>query len=96
VNVLNQAGDTRPVITQTLGDAWGLHLYDFNIDLGNLVTLVHDEAAVYSRHSFTADIGPGRPYNEEIPNLPAPDRRGDPGWFSSPALVRGPSHFADG
>ena len=30
--------------------AWGLHLDDFNIDLGNLVTLVHDEAAVYSRH----------------------------------------------
>jgi pimeloyl-ACP methyl ester carboxylesterase len=50
VNVRTQAGDTRSVITQTLGDAWGLHLYDFNIDLGNLVTLVHNEAAGYSRH----------------------------------------------
>jgi hypothetical protein len=49
VNILKHAGDTRPVITQTLGDAWGLHLDDFNIDLGNLVTLVHNEAAVYSR-----------------------------------------------
>ena len=50
MNSFKQAGDTRPVITQTLGDAWGLHLDDFNIDLGNLLTLVHDEAAVYSRH----------------------------------------------
>jgi hypothetical protein len=50
VDIHKQAGDTRPVITQTLGDAWGLHLDDFNIDLGNLVTLVHDETAVYSRH----------------------------------------------
>jgi hypothetical protein len=49
VNVRKQAGDTRPVITQTLGDAWGLHLSDFNIDLGNLVTLVHNEAAGYSQ-----------------------------------------------
>ena len=36
VNVRRQAGDTRPVITQTLGDAWGLHLYDFNIDLARI------------------------------------------------------------
>jgi hypothetical protein len=47
VNRLKQADNSRPVVTQTLGDAWGLHLYDYNIDLGSLVTLVHEEAAVY-------------------------------------------------
>jgi hypothetical protein len=40
-------GDARPTVAQTLGPTWGLHLYDFNIALGNLVSLVGHEAAAY-------------------------------------------------
>jgi pimeloyl-ACP methyl ester carboxylesterase len=42
-------GDPRPVVQQTIGPTWGLHLVDVNIALGNLVTLVGDEAASYAR-----------------------------------------------
>jgi hypothetical protein len=41
------SGDRRPVVTQTLGPTWGLHLFDFNVALGNLVALVQHEAAAY-------------------------------------------------
>ncbi|HEX4778186.1 MAG TPA: DUF3089 domain-containing protein [Acidimicrobiia bacterium] len=41
--------DTRPVVTQTLGPTWGLHLVDVNIALGNLVGLARSEAAAYHR-----------------------------------------------
>jgi hypothetical protein len=39
--------DTRPVVTQTLGPTWGLHLVDVNIALGNLVGLARSEAAAF-------------------------------------------------
>jgi pimeloyl-ACP methyl ester carboxylesterase len=41
-------GDTRPVVKQTIGPTWGLHLVDVNIALGNLVSLVGDEARAYT------------------------------------------------
>jgi hypothetical protein len=40
-------GDIRPSVSQTLGPTWGLHLEDVNLALGNLVTLVRDQAAAY-------------------------------------------------
>jgi hypothetical protein len=40
-------GETRPVVSQTLGPTWGLHLYDVNLALGDLVELVRHEAAVH-------------------------------------------------
>jgi hypothetical protein len=43
------AGDHRPRVAQVLGPTWGLHLDDVNLALGNLVTLVHHQAAAY-RH----------------------------------------------
>jgi hypothetical protein len=42
-------GDTRPIVKQTIGPTWGLHLVDVNITLGNLVTLVGDESRAYGR-----------------------------------------------
>jgi hypothetical protein len=42
-------GDKRPRVKETLGPTWGLHLEDVNLALGNLVQLVRDEAAAYSR-----------------------------------------------
>jgi Protein of unknown function (DUF3089) len=39
--------DLRPVVKQTLGPTWGLHIYDFNIALGNLVDLVAHQSAAY-------------------------------------------------
>ncbi len=42
-------GDHRPVVRQVLGPAWGLHLDDINLALGNLVALVHDQAGAYTR-----------------------------------------------
>jgi hypothetical protein len=40
-------GDPRKIVGQTLGPTWGLHLVDVNIALGNLVSLIHSEAAAY-------------------------------------------------
>jgi Protein of unknown function (DUF3089) len=47
VTPLNTPGDTRPVVTQTLGPTWGLHLYDVNIALGDLVDLVKTQAQAF-------------------------------------------------
>jgi len=41
-------GDTRPSVSQTLGPTWGLHLDDINLAVGNLVSLVQDQAAAYT------------------------------------------------
>jgi hypothetical protein len=42
------AGDQRPVQQQSIGAAWGLHLYDVSIALGNLVDLVSQQSAAFS------------------------------------------------
>jgi hypothetical protein len=49
VDDIAKPGDTRPVVTETLGPTWGLHLVDVNISLGNLVPLVEREAQAYAR-----------------------------------------------
>ena len=36
--------DTRPLLPKQLGAAWGLHLVDVNIALGNLVNIVRAES----------------------------------------------------
>ncbi len=48
VNVNHTAGDPRPVVTQSIGPTWGLHVDDANITQGNLVALVKKEAARYN------------------------------------------------
>jgi len=48
VDTTNIPGDERPVVSQTLGPTWGLHLYDVNLALGDLVDLVRQQAAAYS------------------------------------------------
>ena len=45
VDTTNIAGDQRAVVNQALGLAWGLHLYDVSLALGNLVDLVRQQAA---------------------------------------------------
>jgi hypothetical protein len=47
VNTVKSAGDTRPVVTASLGPTWGYHLYDVNLALGNLVT---DVSALEAAH----------------------------------------------
>jgi hypothetical protein len=42
-----EAGDTRPLVKASLGPAWGLHVYDVNLALGNLVADVAREEASY-------------------------------------------------
>ena len=42
-------GDHNPALRQFDGPQWGLHVYDVNLALGNLVSLVHTEAAAYRR-----------------------------------------------
>jgi hypothetical protein len=42
-------GDTRPVVSETLGPVWGLHLFDVNLALGNLVDDLHHQAMAYIR-----------------------------------------------
>jgi hypothetical protein len=40
-------GDSRPTVTASLGPAWGYHLDDVNLALGNLVRDVSSEEAAY-------------------------------------------------
>jgi hypothetical protein len=44
-------GDTRPVVQASLGPAWGLHVYDVNLALGNLVS---DVATLEGAYRSTA------------------------------------------
>jgi Protein of unknown function (DUF3089) len=43
------SGDPRPMLRDALGPTWGLHLYDGNIALGNLVAIVKAQAAAYEQ-----------------------------------------------
>ena len=40
-------GDPRPTVADSLGPAWGYHLQDVNLALGNLVADVASEEAAY-------------------------------------------------
>ena len=42
-------GDPRPLVTERMGPGWGLHLYDVNLALGNLVEVVRGQAKAYAR-----------------------------------------------
>ena len=48
VDTTDIAGDQRQVVYQTLGPTFGLHLFDVNLALGNLVDLVRQQAAAFS------------------------------------------------
>jgi hypothetical protein len=51
INVLKITGLTgAPELKPLPAPTWGLHLVDANIALGNLVTLVHGQAARYASH----------------------------------------------
>lgn len=43
VDTVHHPHDPRPVVQEVLGPAWGLHLYDVNLTLGDLVVVVHSE-----------------------------------------------------
>jgi hypothetical protein len=47
VNTLTVAD--RPIVTESLGPAWGYHLDDINLALGNLISDVRSEEEAYSR-----------------------------------------------
>jgi hypothetical protein len=49
VDTVVTPGDTRQVVSPTLGPTWGLHLVDVNIALGNLVSIVQRQVAAYRR-----------------------------------------------
>ena len=54
LQITARAGDSRPVVTPTLGPTWGLHLDDVNLALGNLVNdVMAEETAYSSRHKAT-------------------------------------------
>jgi hypothetical protein len=44
---VRKPGDNRPALSDALGPTWGLHLYDANIALGNLVDIVQSEAGAW-------------------------------------------------
>ena len=48
VDTTGIAGDKRQVVFQTLGSGWGLHLFDVNLALGNLVELVRAQAVAFA------------------------------------------------
>lgn len=48
IDVTGTAGE-RPLVSQSLGPTWGLHLYDVGIALGDLVDLVRQQSAAYSQ-----------------------------------------------
>ncbi|MGH9006362.1 MAG: DUF3089 domain-containing protein, partial [Acidimicrobiales bacterium] len=50
LQITSAAGDSRPVVTPTLGPTWGLHADDPNLAIGNLVADVRAAEAAYSAH----------------------------------------------
>ncbi len=40
-------GDRRPVVSALTGSRWGLHIYDVQLALGDLVALVRSQARAY-------------------------------------------------
>jgi hypothetical protein len=48
LNISARSGDPRPTVTETLGPTWGLHLYDVNLGLGNLVSDVAAQERAYT------------------------------------------------
>jgi hypothetical protein len=49
LGVTPAAGDPRPLVSERIGPDWGLHLYDVNLPLGNLVGVVRRQAKAYLR-----------------------------------------------
>ena len=47
VTEVRPPGDTRPELKESLGPTWGLHLYDVNVAMGDLVSLARDQAAAW-------------------------------------------------
>ena len=47
LGVTPAAGDPRPLVSERIGAGWGLHLYDVNLPLGNLVGVVRRQAKAY-------------------------------------------------
>jgi hypothetical protein len=43
------SSDPRPAVEGLLSDTWGLHTFDVNLALGNLVQIVRAEARAYTR-----------------------------------------------
>jgi hypothetical protein len=44
---VRETTDHRPQLADALGPTWGLHIYDANLALGNLVDIVRSEAAAW-------------------------------------------------
>lgn len=49
VEAIGGEGDERPLVSHAPTPGWGLHLWDVNLAVGNLVGLVKREAAAYGR-----------------------------------------------
>jgi Protein of unknown function (DUF3089) len=49
LGVTPESGDPRPVVTERIGPDWGLHLYDVNLALGDLVEVARRQAKAYAR-----------------------------------------------
>lgn len=47
VDVHRATSDDRPVVTQSLGPEWGLHLYDVNLTMLDLLAMVGDQIAAF-------------------------------------------------
>jgi hypothetical protein len=49
LRVTPRPGDPRPVVTERTGPDRGLHLYDVNLALGDLVDVVRRQAKAFAR-----------------------------------------------
>ncbi len=58
ISYASNAGADRFGLDDSLGAQWGLHLYDANIALGNLLTIVADQAASYAKGGSGANVNP--------------------------------------
>ena len=48
LQVNHNSGEWRPVVFASLGQTWGLHVYDINLALGDLVDIVGKQARAYA------------------------------------------------
>jgi hypothetical protein len=58
ISDVSKVGANRFALVDALGPQWGLHLYDANVALGNLVTIVGDQAMAYENGGSGANVNP--------------------------------------
>jgi hypothetical protein len=81
--------DPREKLAEPLGAAWGTHLNDVNVALGNLVGNTAAQSATYQAERL-AEETPAPPGSPPLPELPPPPESPGPPLSVAPPLTPSP------